>query len=591
MPATTSERAPIILPDALAPLVCARRWVVWKWIKTDKGRLTKPPFIAADPRVKASCDDAATWGDFDTAQACYKAGRADGIGFALLGSGLAAFDLDDCRDPESGALQDWAQTLATRCGSYAEITPSRCGVRIIGTANGTKLHRKFIGTAMHAIYGAPNGASLEVYRDAERFICITGMELAPAVAQLAGLDQIAEAVVAELDEAKAVGGQSKMVFDVVGKPAARPSLDEIIKHGHHELWGGDRSKGTWYVINQLIEQGRSDDNIVAVLTSPDNGISAHVLSKPEDPKKYVRRQVLKARKAKREAAASTAGRAGSAAAEGGSVDVFGVEIARLAAFSDLEYERVRKAAAERLEIRATVLDRLVTAERERMRGGPADKLAGRAISFPEPQPWPQPVDGAKLLDDVARTIRSHVLMSEHEGDVCALWILHTYLIDCFQVSPRLSIRSPVKQCGKTTLIDLLNCLVARPLSTANVSPAVVFRVVESYRPTLLIDEVDTFLHGNEELRGILNSGHRKGGTVLRVEGDGHEVRAFSTYGACAFSGIGELPETLGDRSIKPWPAAMIRAHGSRCCSRTFRPSSRTKARTRRRFHPLFLFRS
>src|SRR5262249_55473950 len=131
MPATASERVPIVLPDALAPLLSARRWAVWKWTRTEKGKLTKPPFVAADPRVNASSTDAGTWSDFDTARACYMAGRADGIGFALQGSGLVAFDLDDCRDPESGALQDWARTLVMRCGSYAEVTPSRCGIRII----------------------------------------------------------------------------------------------------------------------------------------------------------------------------------------------------------------------------------------------------------------------------------------------------------------------------------------------------------------------------------------------------------------------------------------------------------------------------
>lgn len=96
---------------------------------------------------------------------------------------------------------------------------------------------------------------------------------------------------------------------------------------------------------------------------------------------------------------------------------------------------------------------------------------------------------------------------------------------------------------------MLGRLVARPLLAANVSTAAIFRVVESFRPTLLVDEADTFVHDNDELRGILNSGHRKGGTVLRVEGDNHEVRAFATYGACVIACIGELPGTIADRSI------------------------------------------
>src|SRR5262249_12851138 len=93
------------------------------------------------------------------------------------------------------------------------------------------------------------------------------------------------------------------------------------------------------------------------------------------------------------------------------------------------------------------------------------------------------------------------------------------------------------------------CLVHRPLSTASVTAAAIFRVVESHRPTLLIDEADTFLRDNDELRGMLNSGHRRGGSVLRIVGDDHAPRAFATYSACVFALMGALPDTLHDRAI------------------------------------------
>src|SRR5262249_24451295 len=85
--------------------------------------------------------------------------------------------------------------------------------------------------------------------------------------------------------------------------------------------------------------------------------------------------------------------------------------------------------------------------------------------------------------------------------------------------------------------------------TANVTSSAIFRVVEAYRPTLLVDEADTFLSGNDELRGIINSGHRRGGSVLRIVGDDHEPRQFSTYSPCAIALIGRLPDTLHDRSV------------------------------------------
>jgi Protein of unknown function (DUF3631) len=68
-------------------------------------------------------------------------------------------------------------------------------------------------------------------------------------------------------------------------------------------------------------------------------------------------------------------------------------------------------------------------------------------------------------------------------------------------------------------------------------------------PTLLIDEADTFLKENDELRGILNTGHKRGGQILRTVGEDHEPRQFSTWAPTAIAMIGRLPDTLNDRSV------------------------------------------
>jgi putative DNA primase/helicase len=224
------------------------------------------------------------------------------------------------------------------------------------------------------------------------------------------------------------------------------------------------------------------------------------------------------------------------------------EITRLATLSVVEYEQQRKGVADKLDVRAAILDKLVDAERLRLNPDAADGKQGHAIAFPEPEPWPDAVSGDALLTAMADAVRAHVVMPDHCRDACALWVVHTYLIDRFLVSPRLGIRSPVKGCGKTLLLDVLGRLVARPLPTANVTPAAIFRVVEAHRPTLLIDEADTFLYDNDELRGVLN-GNRKGSTVLRTVGDDFEPRAFSVYTAVAIALIGVLPDTLHDRAV------------------------------------------
>ena len=227
------------------------------------------------------------------------------------------------------------------------------------------------------------------------------------------------------------------------------------------------------------------------------------------------------------------------------------ELERLAKLSVPDYEHARKEAADRLGFRASILDRLVAAERDRLGLCEDDGKQGRAIAFPEPEPWPEPVDGAALLDGIAGAIGRHVIMAEHSRDACALWAAHTFLLDHGMITPRLAITSPTKGCGKTTLLDVVGCLVLRPLPAANVSASAIFRVVEGFRPTLLIDEADSFLKDNEELRGVLNSGHRRGGGVLRTVavGDTFEVHSFSTYAACAIGLIGVLPGTLADRSV------------------------------------------
>jgi hypothetical protein len=92
--------------------------------------------------------------------------------------------------------------------------------------------------------------------------------------------------------------------------------------------------------------------------------------------------------------------------------------------------------------------------------------------------------------------------------------------------PFLYPRSPEKRCGKTTLMLVMYELVRRPLLVTNVAPAPLFRCIEEFRPTLLLDEADTWLRENEELRGILNGGHsRKTARVIRCVGDEHEVPA------------------------------------------------------------------
>ena len=223
-------------------------------------------------------------------------------------------------------------------------------------------------------------------------------------------------------------------------------------------------------------------------------------------------------------------------------------VERLAALDALGYDRVRKSEADGLGVRVTMLDDAVKRARpntdERPSGG-----GGRALILRETEPWPDPVNGAAVLDDVSAVFTRHLALPSGAADALTLWSAYTHVFEAFSTSPRLAITSPEKRCGKTTVLRILAMMCERVLHAANITPAAVFRAIELARPTLLIDEADTFLEGREELRGVLNSGHARDGCVIRTVGEDHEPRQVSTWGPCAIAMIGRLPDTLADRSI------------------------------------------
>ena len=230
------------------------------------------------------------------------------------------------------------------------------------------------------------------------------------------------------------------------------------------------------------------------------------------------------------------------------------EIKRLAALSPLAYDRERTAAAKRLGCRGDTLDKLVRAAR-----GEPDKAGnggGATLEFPEIEPWPDKVDGAQLLNDLAASVKRFMSLPEHAAAAIALWTVNSYVVVTHgHVAPIMAVTSPEKRCGKSTLLGWLYRLVDKPLLAANITAAAIFRTVDAYHPTLLIDEADSFLgETGDELRGILNSGHtRDTAYVIRVSGEELEPRRFSTWGTKAVALIGKLEgrySTLADRSIE-----------------------------------------
>jgi hypothetical protein len=166
--------------------------------------------------------------------------------------------------------------------------------------------------------------------------------------------------------------------------------------------------------------------------------------------------------------------------------------------------------------------------------------------------------GANLLDDVHAFLGRFVAYPSPESQTAhALWIAHAHLMEAWESTPRLAFLSPEPGSGKTRALEATELLVPNPVEAVNVTPAYLFRKVgaEEGRPTILFDEIDTVFgpkaKDNEEIRGLLNAGHRRGAVAGRcvVRGKLVLTEEIPAYCALAVAGLGGLPDTILTRSI------------------------------------------
>ncbi len=168
------------------------------------------------------------------------------------------------------------------------------------------------------------------------------------------------------------------------------------------------------------------------------------------------------------------------------------------------------------------------------------------------------VGGAELLDDVHDYLRRFVAYpSPHTQVAHTLWIAHAHFMDSWESTPRIAFLSPEPGSGKTRALELTETLVPRPVEAINATPAYLFRKVSDPDglPTILFDEIDTLFgpkaKDNEEIRGVLNAGHRRGAMAGRcvVKGKTIETEELPAYCAVAMAGLGNLPDTILTRSV------------------------------------------
>ncbi|WP_078085338.1 DUF3631 domain-containing protein [Microbulbifer mangrovi] len=226
-----------------------------------------------------------------------------------------------------------------------------------------------------------------------------------------------------------------------------------------------------------------------------------------------------------------------------------LELKRLAALNKLDYGRQRKDASTKLGVTVNILDRLVNDRRASQIREPDAESWEVSDGI---RPWHKSVEGHTIATEIQQQFDRFCILPDSGSIALTLWTIGTYCYDGFSIFPKLLLSSPVKRCGKSTVMELLSSMAHRALPTSNVSAAAIFRMIQEWSPALLIDEADTFLNkkDNSDMVGIINSGHRKSmAFVIRVGGDDYKPQRFSTWSPMAIAMISEPPDTIRDRSI------------------------------------------
>jgi hypothetical protein len=190
-------------------------------------------------------------------------------------------------------------------------------------------------------------------------------------------------------------------------------------------------------------------------------------------------------------------------------------------------------------------------------GPSVEQVRIKALPVEETATLEPPVDGSSLSGAITDYIRQYVVLSHSQLTACVLWVLHTHSFGATDTTPYLMVVSAQPQSGKTLLLEVLELLVPRPMLTSGVSQPALFRAIQAERPTILLDEADAVFGSSSEqtepLRGLLNSGNRRNGSVSRcVKSNGEwETGKFSTFAAKCVGGIdkGRFPDTLISRSV------------------------------------------
>jgi Protein of unknown function (DUF3631)/Primase C terminal 2 (PriCT-2) len=222
------------------------------------------------------------------------------------------------------------------------------------------------------------------------------------------------------------------------------------------------------------------------------------------------------------------------------------KVIELAKLDPLKYGKIRKDEAKKIGVPVTFLDNAVK-EQQKEKKEQSNFLPHWTV-----EPWPERVDGDALLTGLRAHLKRHVVLPPHADVALALWTLHTWVFEAFDITPYLAITSPTRRCGKTLLMTLLYWLCYRAKKNDSMSKAAIYRSVDRDKPTLVLDEVGWVVDQRDERQNILCGGFERNGYAETCEGEGADIttKLWSTFCPKAFGLIGKLTATLMDRSIE-----------------------------------------
>ena len=159
----------------------------------------------------------------------------------------------------------------------------------------------------------------------------------------------------------------------------------------------------------------------------------------------------------------------------------------------------------------------------------------------------------ELWKEIKEFIKTYVdLPEDFQYDILTAWVLHTWRLENFAVSPYLFFFGP-KGSGKTRAMEILSFLCYRSIMSPSCTGASLMRLAEKYCPSLFLDEAQIYSKEERaEVNALLNAGYKRGQQAFRTfikQNGEEEVKAYEPFCPKALGGTRELLETVADRSL------------------------------------------